>query len=302
MSTTNVSAFAYGAVVASRAFLDGAPWGDNFLTNVPDLDDGEPTPIRGHLGIQDTQTLKNMVNNARNDVVFSNISRINCLQRYSDLFAQHSNLMVIVDDYPYSDTSSLVQYHYTASGLVNSQAKIDQREWICANSTGPDNPDCYHRKEFDRTQSNWDKFGYAIQYCLAQNIEASTGYGNCQMKFSPPLALGELSHYFPPGRRLTIKLVVCICILFKVVCMWCTYGNKDLRSGTTLCTMGDAVAEFLQREDMETRDLVNVTSKELYKRKKQDWEFEPREWSRSKKVVRWGQVTSPMRLGFTFTV
>lgn len=191
VSTTNVSSFEYPAVVAAESFLHGAPWGGSFLTNAPDKDSGEELPLSGRLGKLDNQTLQNMIRNSRDKNVFANLTKFDCLWRYSDLFGQHSNLIIIVDNVTDSNTSSLIEYHYTGSGLKNPRAKRDQREWICANDTVGIAPDCNQREDFVNTAPDWDKYGHPVSYCLAQRIQASTGYGQCQMKFSPPLALGE---------------------------------------------------------------------------------------------------------------
>ncbi len=244
-----------------------------------------------------------MVRNSNNKNVFSNLSRYDCLWRYSDRFGQHSNLIIIVDDFDGSNSSSLLEYHYTGSGLGNPQARIDQRKWICANDTMGIAPDCERRKEFTSTESDWDKFGHSVRYCLAQRIEASTGYGQCQMKFSPPLALGKDLRKFQVF-VLTRVVVACICMLFKVTCMWCVYFSKELRHGVTLCTLGDAIASFLEREDQYTGNLVNVTWKELSKQKGKSWEtVKARAWQDSgKPPVRWARTTGRTRLYTTFSM
>ena len=95
--------------------------------------------------------------------------------------------------------------------------------------------------------------------------------------------------------------VVCICNLFKCVCMWYTYFDKDIRSGATLCTLGDAVASFLHTQDDTTQHLNNVTLKEL-KQHKSNWHFDPVMWRRSdRRVTIWAHTVSKTNLWITFS-
>lgn len=86
--------------------------------------------------------------------------------------------------------------------------------------------------------------------------------------------------------------------------MWGVYLSKELRHGVTLCTLGDAIASFLEREDQCTKNLINVTSKELYRQKGKSWEdLEPQDWRRSTKTVaRWAETTGKTRLYSTFSL
>ena len=175
--------------MVTEDFLRGAPWGNHFLVNVPDYDLNETKPVSGHLGQIDNQTLQNMESNWNVSFTYDNISNVDCLTRYSDLFGQHSNLMIVVDPFPGSENASLIEYHYNPTGLESFTDRKQQQTWICSDGeTG--GPRCDHRSDFKRTANHWYKHHHQITHCIAFNIEAGLGYGDCQMKFSPILMLG----------------------------------------------------------------------------------------------------------------
>lgn len=197
ISDTNVAEFAYPAVVVSESFFYGATWGDAFITNVPDRSSDlySTTIVPGVLGKFDNITVSRMANYTQAPNLWTNLTNELCLTRYSDGFGLHSNLMIVVEQYPQENTSSLVEYHYTTSGIGTASGHWDQRYWICSNGTS-DGPDCDKRFDFAATANKWVKHGHTVSYCLSWNLENAQGWNDCQIKFSPVLMLGKRTANF----------------------------------------------------------------------------------------------------------
>ena len=84
--------------------------------------------------------------------------------------------------------------------------------------------------------------------------------------------------------------------------MWYCYGSKTLRTGTTICTLGDAIASFLEKQDPFTKNLNNVTRQEIVAHEG-NWGFKPQEWISSEKQIQpWQKTVTSRRLYVTLAL
>ena len=74
----------------------------------------------------------------------------------------------------------------------------------------------------------WAPYGTNVEYCLSEKVQE-----NCTLNFS-----------------LTFAIIVIVCNLFKVICMFMTLQKHNT---VALITLGDAVQSFLERPDPYTR-------------------------------------------------
>lgn len=125
-----------------------------------------------------------------------------------------------------SDRSDLLAVSSANSTLTSllyywSRDDFSSNPWTCPSSSEP------YCTNF--TKDYFEVFGYPIDHCLSRRQAEK-----CQLQFSFP-----------------IMIIVIICNLTKAVCMLLTIWY---RFATPLLTVGDAIASFLRRPDIYTRN------------------------------------------------
>ena len=142
-----------------------------------------------------------------------------CREAYRPLFISDRSDVLIVSSYNSTRTSLLSTWYWSISSGSGS--------WTCPDptcSTANCGSSCRHS-----TPQYFQLYDYPIDHCLSRK-KAET----CQLQFS-----------------LLIMIIVMICNLTKAVCMLLTIHHGF---ATPLLTLGDAVASFLKRPDIYTRN------------------------------------------------
>ena len=219
----------------------------------------------------------------------ANLTKRQCLNLYSDLYGDRTNVLVVVQDTPESDGMALLEYTYHPAWWYS-----DEVYWPCANGTA-DGPDC--GKPQVATPSNleaWTKYNHLVLYCLNEKREVQ----HCRLNYSPAISISMNTF-----RRLILEaniLVSAICCVSSLKCLCimatCWYFSWHLRE-TTLCTLGDAVSSFLQEPDRYTAHMGLVERSSLAT--KQIWTAEAAEpivWRPRRR--RWYSAASTRRWVF----
>ena len=170
--------------------------------------------------VADIKELQSNVTISKQDsTVWEEISPRKCRETYrTEILSDRSDVLAVSS--AKSPFGSLLHYiNRNSTARIKEGQKSDY--WTCIDSLGMQ---CRNS-----TSDYFQIFGYPIDYCLSRKR-----VGNCQLQFS-----------------LTIMIIVIICNLTKAVCMLLTLRH---RFTTPLLTLGDAVASFLKRPDIYTRN------------------------------------------------
>lgn len=251
---STLSTHSYAVLVVTSDFLSGAPFignttqeqsnvrlrnlsrkiVDNYLrkAHVPkdQIDEILPTPhiyLSPSLMPAEVDEIKNMQSNVTvsipdlNNSGWEKLSPKKCREAYrSEILSNRSDVLAVSS--AKSPLKSVLHYiNSTGTSRLGDGEKSDS--WTCIkNPTSP--PLCENS-----TEDYFQLFAYPIDHCLSRKqVE------NCQLQFSLP-----------------IMIVVIICNLTKAICMLLTLRH---RFATPLLTLGDAVASFLKRPDIYTRN------------------------------------------------
>lgn len=177
--------------------------------------------------VADIKELQSNVTVSKQDpAVWERISPQKCRETYrTQILSDRSDVLVVSS--AKSLLGSLLYYINR-----NSTAKIKEAQksdfWTCTDSA-TQSMNIEYGLCVNSTSEYFQLSGYPIDYCLSRKR-----VGNCQLQFSLP-----------------IMIIVIICNLTKAVCMLLTLRH---RFTTPLLTLGDAVASFLKRPDIYTRN------------------------------------------------
>ncbi|PVH98584.1 hypothetical protein DM02DRAFT_615710 [Periconia macrospinosa] len=238
---------------------------------------------------------------------YERLSKAQCIEEYAQLLQskRRNVLLVAADDrfprLPLSMGNSTRIYAADivfASNAADPGTVMDSYKWICP-SAWSGGKKLYHNNSCaervneiksapdqwrvgeteadvraDTTEYNIEHEGYPIDYCLSERAEP-----HCTLEFVTPIAI----------------LVTILNLIKAALILYTVFGIKD----EPLLTMGDAVASFLEREDLTTRDMCLLSVKEI-KESKNYFPVGPRMWSAER--WRWKDVASVRRRIATISI
>ncbi|MCJ1470576.1 hypothetical protein MMC07_009222 [Pseudocyphellaria aurata] len=206
-----------------------------------------------------------------------------CIQAYAhDYLSDRSDLLLVTSA---NSTSIPTLFSTVTVNSVGTNEEIacvpDMYFWICANPRCSDLCQS-HLSEVLADAEHWSLNPYAfymaalkVKYCLSQQTQE-----HCKLQFS-----------------LQIMIVVIVINTLKMVLMlYAVFGLKE----TPLMTIGDAVASFLNEEDLTTKGRCLVSKFDI-KANKLRWQYRDgesnapvaKEWMPTK--VRWSRAVSRTR-------
>ncbi|KAL6915311.1 hypothetical protein FSST1_006806 [Fusarium sambucinum] len=234
---------AFWVLVASEAFLEGAPW------SVENTGNNQNSILATIAQIQN-DVLEGHVN-------WDNISWSECMNRYNspDIMMYEHRHVIMVDTSTtgwkisytqnttgsYDEETSSSLWELTTFIHVDSTAKSNLSEvpWL-----GPWEADSGIQPKYWKALDSWDGVitpQARINYCLSEKSEAA-----CGLLISNRLLLIVCV-------MCSLKLILCVVTLFKVL----------RKEGEPLLTPGDAVASFITKPGEDTEDMCNLSSRDL---------------------------------------
>ncbi|KAF2804655.1 uncharacterized protein BDZ99DRAFT_502510 [Mytilinidion resinicola] len=144
--STSIAQYGYATIVASESFLHGAQignWTEISTVGVdPRFNNWPSTAIWNS-----TQAFLRIQANAPNSSVYEKLSNRGCIEKYSNVFAARTSLVVVTEDFPGDQNSSV---HYEFQG-----------------NNAPMNPTCIDLSRNSQSQyDNWKRFNRTVLYCL----------------------------------------------------------------------------------------------------------------------------------------
>jgi len=190
--STTVSLYSHPYLVVTESFFSGAP-------------------INNPLGFgYDQTTVDNMRRFSSDPLRYENISKLKCLERYSDPFSGFSDVMVVVEDDMIAgeedsdapNGTSVLEYVWLSASAGRNQLWSNQI-LICSygyykpypenpKSIGSwadfENPDCRARDFSQQRIQHWNKWNHRVKYCLSLRVD-----DHCFVNFSPVIGIGSFS-------------------------------------------------------------------------------------------------------------
>ena len=116
-----------------------------------------------------------------------NRSKWDCLETYSDIYGDRSNLLLVIQDAPGSENASLIQYEYQSVSRYDGNLN-----WPCWD-TPRTIPECLRPETMSSVEvDRWTKSGRKILYCMSQKRAKEL----CRLNYSPTIMIGIS---FDPG-------------------------------------------------------------------------------------------------------
>ena len=225
---STISTHSYEVLVVTSDFLSGAPFGNRTQLDI-DLSPNSNTTHFGYGWTPDVVEIENIrrdISDFRQGQGKSEWQKLDskkCREAYRpELLSDRSDFLAVS---PVNSTvTSLLYYqsrYYTHAN--NSWTCPHVSDLTCGNSN------CLDSMCGNSTEDYFQLFSFPIDHCLSRRQTEK-----CQLQFSLP-----------------IMIIVIICNLTKAVCMLFTIRH---RLATPLLTLGDAVASFLKRPDIYTKN------------------------------------------------
>ncbi len=227
---------------------------------------------------------------------YRRLSNYECLSRYANPYELRSNVLLVSKDYDTAvtfNTSLLVWDVQLPTSLANAGLRPTKwsRDWL--NLWTP------LSSLNSSIMNSWKSQGYRVQYCLqVPDALAASAFNACRVQCAPSVLFG-MRNPIVSGPAKEHVLVTSIFNLIKSVgIVWLLYG----RSQHTICTLGDAIASFLETPDTTTSKFGVATSHSLTRivgTSRKEAKAGPQMWL--PKDIRWFNAGSKGRWWFTMT-
>jgi hypothetical protein len=182
----SIPQYSYAAIVASESFLHGAPIGNRtaFTSNT------NSWPLTD---VWDNwSAFFDVQANATGNTRFQKLSNEQCIQRYSNIFAIRSSLVVVTEDFPQDKfNGSVHEYIYWPAG-IDARMFPNSRFYPCRSEDSYVTRD-YNNPHCDDLSVNtpelyrqFKRFNRTVLYCLSERIES-----RCRINYSPGIFLGK---------------------------------------------------------------------------------------------------------------
>jgi len=100
------------------------------------------------------------------------------------MYADRTNLLMVVQDDPELGNQSLLQYVYQPASWEH-----DDEYWPCGDENS-DGPNCLHLATATQNVLNsWTKYDHPVLYCLNQKTTTQ----HCRLNYSPVIMIGILN-------------------------------------------------------------------------------------------------------------
>jgi hypothetical protein len=122
-----------------------------------------------------------MQNTALDGESFLNLTKMDCLELYSDMYGNRTNVLMVTEDIPGAEGRSLLEYQYLPASWQHTDVY-----WPCGDEN-EGGPNCMRLS--DATQdvlNHWTRLNHPVLYCLSQKRTAE----HCRLNYSPVIMIG----------------------------------------------------------------------------------------------------------------
>ncbi|GAM91408.1 hypothetical protein ANO11243_094580 [Dothideomycetidae sp. 11243] len=250
-------AYYFHVLVVAPEFLTGAPYGPYF--DIGNLDINDPTPA-------------SVIDGIRADIAdFERLDLADCITAYDRPFlTTRSDVVVVTTTH---NTSNSV--YLTLSG-GNQFLSEGFASWLCTKTPNPTvniiYGDCLYIPDslFGATTPEFGQVRFPVDYCLSRPMPS-----NCSIELYDSL----------------MAVVIC----FNAVKFLLMIGTLFFVDGSSLVTIGDAIASFLNRPDLTTTGYCLMGRRDVKTWKKSSSPLVPKMYTRRKRMF-WIQAVGSGRL------
>jgi hypothetical protein len=176
------------------------------------------------------------------------LDNLACIDEYAQaLQTQRRNLLLVVASNTsltppsgrFNGTDIYAAEQYSVPGILDG-IDTDPYEWICLQSlsANADTPCMDYLPEIRKDPASWAPLGDTVDYCLSERSPPD----QCSLRFTKYIAI----------------LVTVLNLLKAAVMCYVALGIKE----NPVMTMGDAVASFLEKRDLTTRDMCLLSMRD----------------------------------------
>jgi len=203
--SSSIPQYGYAAAVVSENFLDGAPFGHGYVDNsngrlTPETWNGTygPNPISWppEQVWNMSEALIEWQNTATNSSVFTNLSNVDCLTQYTNVYGRRTGLLVVTEELQEDANASVHQYVYLPASFTP-----ESQYWPCTfgdQNLKDSNVTCVPPQT--ENADRWYKFGRKVLYCLS---EVPTSGDHCRLNYSPDILIGLATNLLTENGNLT---------------------------------------------------------------------------------------------------
>ncbi len=188
--SASIPQYGYAAAVVSENFLTGAEFGTGYVDNSNGLASVGQWNMEGRVPWPPLQewnmssALQNWQTVASNQANFTKLSNTECLNLYTNVYARRTNLIMVTEELPGDQNSSVHEYVYLPAGFSTST-----QWWPCRDADPGTQLMCIPPGNNSAEQiKNWNKFNRTILYCLS---EVPVAGDHCRLNYSPSILIGE---------------------------------------------------------------------------------------------------------------
>lgn len=185
--SVSVPQYGYPTVVASESFVRGTDYSIGNWTNIISQVDplgAENSNQWPPIDVWDNQqAFQNIRANANNSFLYERLDNRHCIEKYSNVFAARSSLVVVTEDLPGDKNASVHQYIFWAA-----QYGGFSRYNPCNSAVDSlvSNPECQTLSANTAERyENWKRFDRRVLYCLSERMG-----DHCQLNYAPTIFIG----------------------------------------------------------------------------------------------------------------
>ena len=187
--SSSLPSYNYAGAVVRESFIHGAPWG-NTTNFVSTYNGWPPTDVWDAMS-----SLTNMQQMASSGQGLINRSKADCVGNYSDPWAVRTNLLIIVEDTPWSRGPSNLPYN----DLIGNYSVLDYEfidtewqariiRWVCGDWEDGNTWDLCDGKSHITQDGldHWTRLNHTVLYCLSEPPVIE----KCRLNYSPSIMIG----------------------------------------------------------------------------------------------------------------
>ncbi|KAH8730757.1 hypothetical protein GQ44DRAFT_672608 [Phaeosphaeriaceae sp. PMI808] len=201
--------------------------------------------------VRDNSTVVDLIQSITNNpnlTEFERMEPLECMQTYSSGFMQGYGNVIVVSKSS-AGNSPVLHTRFPQRSIISGEEHTNQDpyHWICHDVITSSKDGKKDRCSLDMATErfhagrNWTVYKNPVSYCLARPIPDT-----CDLQFNRWLMLG----------------VVCFGSIKAIVIAYLVFARP---SGRSLRTLGDAIASFLEEEDVTTKEKCLVSSHQFRK-------------------------------------
>jgi hypothetical protein len=186
--SSSIPQYGYAAAVVSDDFLHGGQFGNNYVDNTNSVSDNWTYTFDNAWPPKDQWDMETALpswqQDANDTTIFANLTTVECLRLYTNVYARRTNLIVVTENFPGDFNASVHQYVYIPAVFS------DFGQYFPCRNGDPTRPtlSCVPPETNPNVIRQWNKFNRTVLYCLS---EVPPPGDHCRLNYSPSILIGK---------------------------------------------------------------------------------------------------------------